>query len=141
VATRSEWSLSRYGVVETRSWTDLISALTEEGQSEEDTRCFLVDDICGSKKILNLDYYGCFVEVFAADKPEGAISQRDLFPNVTEDCYLLLNADHVETMLLSLDAHRDELWVMTEADLTQLASWRDICRHDSGFLVAYHFAF
>jgi len=99
----------------------------------------LIADECSSNEFIYLDYWACYAEVFHASNPEGTISCVDLIPEMLEENFILLNAQHIDEMLVSLQEHRDELTVMTKDSIDKLATWRDICQKNQRYLVAYHF--
>jgi hypothetical protein len=90
-----------------------------------------------SSEILYVDYWGCYVEAFAAKHPPGAVGAKELFPAMVEEPYLLLLPEHLDTILHSLEEHQDELTVMKPDDIVRLRQWRDACSKDAGLRVAY----
>ncbi|MGA9669126.1 MAG: hypothetical protein WBQ94_07960 [Terracidiphilus sp.] len=115
-----------------------LEQLQHQGRTEEELKYDLVEHLCISVERLVLDYWACYIEVFSGDPP-GSIPDYKLFPHLTEQRYLLLLAEHVDLMLESLDSHRSEVVVMSDADISTLRSWRDQCTADVGKMVAYFY--
>jgi hypothetical protein len=99
---------------------------------------FVIADCFPPGKI-HLDYWACYAEVFSSQHPVGSIFNTDLLPFQEEGWFLLLGAEDVDTMLRSLDAHRDEVRIMNEEQIARLRSIRDICRSDERWKPAYIF--
>lgn len=116
-----------------------VKRLLETGQSDANLRAKLVDELCFSEGRIVIDYWGCYVEVFASADPPGAIADYRLFPERQQQSFLLLLPNHVDGILESLDLHRAELTVMTDADINLLRQWRNICSADPSQMVAYVF--
>ena len=133
-----EFSIFRYGFNDVPA-TDRIQRLLEGGETEASLRAHLVDALCFSERMVYLDYWGCYVEVFASADPPGAIADFHLFPERQQQNFLLLLPNHVDHILDSLSVHRPELTVMTEEDVNVVRQWRDICTADPSRMVAYVF--
>ena len=118
---------------------DRVQRLLEGGNTEARLREALVDELCFDRQMISLDYWGCYVEVFAAADPPGAISDYRFFPERQQQSFLLLMPEHVDRILESLDLHRAELTVMTDADVNVVRQWRDMCTADRSQMVAYVF--
>jgi hypothetical protein len=132
-----EFSIFRAGSVDA-SAEDTIRRLLAEGETETTLRVALVDALCFSAKTVHLDYWGCYVEVFAGSDPRGSITDLTLFPEQQQD-FLLLLPDHIDRILESLQVHRADLVVMTETDLNVIRQWRTECAADASKMVAYVF--
>ncbi|MGA2654093.1 MAG: hypothetical protein ABSF28_26530 [Terracidiphilus sp.] len=117
-----------------------LSQLRQQGRTEEQLKCDVVQSLCISSDPLYLDYWGCYAEVFIGDPP-GSIPESELFPHLKEQRYLLLRSDHVDLMLASLESHRAEVVVMSDANVSLLRNWRDQCGQDTGKMVAYFFSY
>jgi hypothetical protein len=118
---------------------DRVKQLLEIGESVADLRVKLVDELCFSEGRIAIDYWGCYVEVFASADPPGAIADYRLFPERQQQSFLLLLPNHVDRILESLDLHRAELAVMTGAEINLLRQWRNVCSADPSQMVAYVF--
>jgi hypothetical protein len=116
-----------------------FQTLESQGRTQEELKGDLVESLCLSSEEIRLDYWGCYAEAFRCSDPTGSIPDRELFPNRQEQRWLLLLPQHVDTMLTSLEAHRHEVTVMTEADISLLREWRRRCSVDPSFMVAYFF--
>jgi len=126
----------RSGFAEDVPVPDRFQHLIDSGLSEQELKYGLVDSLCVFGEWLHLDYWACYVEVFN-DDPPGSIPDREIFPHVKEQQFLLLRPEHVDQMIRSLDAHRGEVTVMEEKDIGLLRQWRDRCMIDNGTMVAY----
>jgi hypothetical protein len=126
----------RFGFAEDVPVPDRIQHLIESGLSEQQLKYVLVDSLCVFGERRHLDYWACYAEVFN-DDPPGSIPDREIFPHVQEEQFLLLRPEHVDQMIRSLDAHRREVTVMEEKDIALLRQWRDRCMIDNGTMVAY----
>jgi hypothetical protein len=111
-----------------------------DGITEHQLKEILVRSLCVIGREIQLDYWGCYAEVFSKDPPD-SIPDTALFPYKTETLFLLLRSEHLDRMLTSLQAHRRDVWVMKESDILRLRSWRDRCSGDSNMMVAYFFDF
>lgn len=118
---------------------DRVQRLLEGGETEASLKAGLVDALCFSERMVYLDYWGCYVEVFASADPPGAIADYRLFPGRQQQNFLLLLPSHVDHILDSLRIHRPELTVMTEEDVNVVRQWRNICTADPSQMVAYVF--
>ena len=112
-----------------------LRMMLECGYSMDDVKHDLVHDFCVGGG-LNLDYWGCWAEVFSAHDPPGSItweefiaSIRDVsseFSNEAQGAsgrYLLSHED-VSTILRSLEGHFQELSIMAQCDLDRLRGWQ-----------------
>jgi hypothetical protein len=118
---------------------DRIQRLLDGGETEASLKNDLVDELCFSEQKIILDYWGCYAEGFSSADPEGAIADYKLFPGRKEQSFHLLLPNHVDRILESLHAHRNELTIMAEAELNRVREWREICAADSSKMVAYVF--
>jgi hypothetical protein len=116
-----------------------FQTLESQGRTLEELKGDLIESLCMSSEEIRLDYWGCYAEAFRCADPTGSIPDRELFPNRREQRWLLLLPHHVGTMLESLEAHRHEVTVMTDTDISLLRKWRHRCLADPGFMVAYFF--
>lgn len=85
-----------------------------------------------------LDYWGCYDQVFA-ERPNGAISSRDLLQPEADGTFLLLRAEHVDQIIKSLYRHIDALSIMTKEQLSTLEQWRSLSLANHQHMVAYIF--
>ena len=111
-----------------------------EGLTISELKSTLVQNLAFSDDEILLDYWGCYAHVFAGH-PDGSISSLDYLPEQQEEVFLLLRSEHVEQMIRSLREHVDDLTVMDEQQIAKLEQWRDQCRTDHKFFVAYEFDF
>jgi len=120
----------------------VTAVLTEQLLAEGSTLGALKEDLahqlCPSKEEIRLDYWGCYVEVFKRD-PHGSVSALTLFPTGPEQTFLLLLPEHVDLMLGSLRAHKEELRVMSDWEISKLEQWKRKCEDDARDRVAYFF--
>jgi hypothetical protein len=131
-----KYNVFRFGFSEETPAADRVRLLLESGLSEQELKRILVDSLCVFGEWLYLDYWASYSEVFGYDPP-GSISAMEIFPNLQELHFLLLRPEHLDQMLGSLDAHRAEVTVMEEKDISQLIQWRERCSNDSSMMVAY----
>ena len=116
-----------------------VAQLREQGRKDEELKADLVDHLCVSGHQLTIDYWGCYVEVFASGDPPGSIPDYTLFPHIKQQRYLLLLPEHVDKMLVSLEEHKHEMRTMQARHLAQLRAWKKRCMEDSGWMVAYFY--
>ena len=131
-----QYNVLRFGFTDKVSVPDRIKHLIESGLSEQELKYDLVDSLCVFGEWLYVDYWACYVEVFN-DDPPGSIPDREIFPHVQEQQFLLLRPEHLDQMIRSLDAHRSQVTVMEEKDIALLRLWRDRCVTDNRTMVAY----
>jgi hypothetical protein len=93
----------------------------------------------GNEEIL-LDYWGCHSHVFDGNPP-GSISSLDYISDEDGEIFVLLRPEHVDQIVKSLLAHADDLRVMNTEQVAKVAKWRDYCRTNPRYLVAYMFDF
>lgn len=87
----------------------------------------LILDLCFISRMLYVDYWACYAEVFMTN-PEGFnLLQGLVRDDEEEETFVLLRPEHVDRMLSSL---RDHHAVMGLADIAELKSWTDQCRAD-----------
>ncbi|HYL75454.1 MAG TPA: hypothetical protein VEU96_14675 [Bryobacteraceae bacterium] len=137
----------------TTSATQRLRTIIESGSSLEEIKDDLIRQLCIGDS-LYLDYWGCYAEVFSVQGPLGSITWEQFTapmrntsvsrvePEEAEStgCFLLTN-DNVESILLSLEAHRDELRVMDEFQIDRLREWRAFCGRHPGFCILYQIDF
>jgi hypothetical protein len=108
---------SRFGYdFEGMPMADRLRRLVDDGESEVKLKTLLVDELCFSERKLDLDYWGCYAEVFRGVDPPGAIPDYRIFRDLRQQGFLLLLPDHVDLIPESLNLHRAEVTRMTEAD-------------------------
>ena len=133
-----EYSEFRFGFMEEVPIPDRIRHLRESGLSEPELKHVLVNSLCVFGEWLYVDYWACYAEVFG-DDPPGSVSDRELFPNLPSPHFLLLQPEHVDRMIGSLDLHRAEVTVMVDKEISLLTQWRHRCATDDSTMVAYFF--
>ena len=91
----------------------------------------------GNEEIL-LDYWGCHSHVFDGNPP-GSISSLNYMSDEDGEIFVLLRPEHVDLIVRSLLAHADDLRVMNAEQVAKVAKWRDYCRTNPRYFVAYMF--
>jgi hypothetical protein len=91
----------------------------------------------GDEEIL-LDYWGCHSYVFQGNPPD-SISSLDYVSDEDGEMFVLLRPEHVDLIVRSLLAHAGDLRVMNMEQVAKVAKWRDYCRSNPRYLVAYVF--
>lgn len=134
-----EWREAVGRLARVERWADLVKQLAS-GTDGASLRREAVDALAMSPERINLDYWGCWAEVFVKPPP-GSLSSRALFPDDKEELFVLLLPTHVNVMLTSLQRHRSELSVMNDRSLARLTALRDDCARNSDLRVAYCFDF
>jgi hypothetical protein len=89
---------------------------------------------------LFLDYWGCYAEVFDG-RPDGSISSLDYLPDEEEETFLLLRPDHIGQIIRSLRDHLDDLNIMDKEKIDKVESWKEYCRANPDYWIAYLFDF
>jgi hypothetical protein len=140
LAELDQYNIFRFGFAEDVSVSNRIQHLIASGQTEQELKYDLVDSLCVFGEWLYLDYWACYVEVFGSDPP-GSIPDREIFPHVKEQQFLLLRPEHVEQMIRSLDDHLSEVTVMDANSIALLRQWRDRCSIDNRTMVAYFLSY
>lgn len=104
----------------------------------KDFKIQIASDYCFGEEWIYLDYWGCYAHVFPEGEPKGAISGSKYLGE--DECdFLLLQPEHVDRIIKSLQEHSDDLSVKTRID--RIEYFRDFCREHSGYWVAYRFDF
>lgn len=105
----------------------------------------LILHLCSSCAFLHVDYWGCWAEVFTNGASETIVTWESFAApidpktemDVSSSCYLLTN-DNVQAILDSLEAHRSDVTIMSDAEIDRLRSWRAFCLKHPEFCVLYH---
>jgi hypothetical protein len=148
------WDESKQALVEfnfAATAVERLAILTETGSTLEKIKEELLSKLCISYW-QHLDYWGCSSEAFRGDPP-GAITWEEFTapmynaagkpqpePLGSSGCYLL-TSDNVDSILKSLDSHRQELQIMGDAQIERLRGWQAFCRKHAGFCILYQIDF
>lgn len=98
----------------------------------------VVLDLCLSEEEVYLDYWGTTFGAFETSDPEGAISIGEFLPSFEDEPFLmLLQPAHVESILQSLEKHRDELTVMDCEAIEKVREIKDLCTNNPEMTAAY----
>jgi hypothetical protein len=140
LAELDQYNMFRFGFAEDVSVSDRIQHLITSGRTEQELKHDLVDSLCVFGEWLSLDYWACYLEVFGSDPPT-SIPDREIFPHVQEQQFLLLRPEHVDQMIKSLDDHHSEVTVLDAHGIGLLRQWRDRCSSDGSTMVAYSLSY
>jgi len=131
---------------------DRLKTKLDQGTGLNDIKEELLRELCTMRGFLYLDYWGCWVEAFPVEGPPGAVSWETFLapirpprPKEPEPWEVsgsyLLTSENVEAILQSLKRHKDELQIMTQAEIDRVAVWHRFCAKDPGYCVLYQIDF
>ena len=108
----------------------------------------LVTSLCQSNALLHLDYWGCWAEVFPPTGPPAALPIETFLAPISQEANeqepsgaYLLTLDNVDSILLSLNGHRDELQIMGDSEIARLRDWGGLCKEYEGYSILYQIDF
>ena len=97
---------------------------------------FEILDACFSDYEIYLDYYGCLAYLNGFEW-ENTISSLKIIPCCEEETFILLQPNHVDKIIESLQKHIKELTVMSEKEIDKIIEFKNFCDQNEGFMVAY----
>lgn len=103
---------------------------------EKDADEFEILDACFSDDKVYLDYYGCLAYLKGFEW-ENIISSLEIIPYCEEETFILLQPNHVDKIIKSLQKHIEELTVMSEKEINKIIELKNFCDQNEGFMVAY----
>jgi hypothetical protein len=95
-------------------------------------------DLALGEQEIAIDYWGCYCETLMS--ATGMLSCMD-YMRFEEEVFLLLLPEHVDLMLASLREHATDLNIMGPAEVQELQHFRDHCRENADYRVAYFLDF
>ncbi|HKF24062.1 MAG TPA: hypothetical protein VKE93_20990 [Candidatus Angelobacter sp.] len=132
--------------------TERLKLKSQHGTALEEIKDDLLREMCVSAVSISVDYWGCWADVFAGKDPADAIPWEDFTAPIrrrhktekeeweTSGRYLLTD-ENVDSILRSLEAHKNELTIMGEPEITHLRLWQTFCRRVRGFCIVYQIDF
>jgi hypothetical protein len=126
-----------------------LQTILDCGSTIEEIKDQLLNDLCIGGAWLYLDYWGCWAEAFSGEVPHGAIAWEDftrpIRPNEgtaveyrgdNSGCYLL-TPENTDSILKSLEVHREDWRIMNDSDFVRLRAWKNFCHANPGICILY----